>query len=202
MFVTDITEGIAGTGVKAAILKCCTETQGVTPGVDRVLRAVARAHRETGVPISTHSNAVARTGLDQQRVFAEEGVDLSRVIIGHSGDTTELDYLKQLMDAGSLIGMDRCGLFRRSMPTFEERVDTIADLSAAGYADRMVLSHDASCHLDLLPGFDERRFPRWVFTHISDEVVPALIERGVTDEQIDLMLVGNPRRVFETQGGY
>jgi phosphotriesterase-related protein len=202
MFVTDITTGIAQSGVKAAILKCCTETQGLTPGVDRVLRAVSRAHRETGVPISTHTNAKAETGLLQQQVFAEEGVDLSRVVIGHSGDTTDLDYLKRLMEAGSLIGMDRCGLFRRSMPTFEQRVDTIAALCGLGYADRMVLSHDACCHLDLLPGFDDRRFPRWVYTHVSDEVVPALIERGVTDAQVDLMLAGNPRRVFETQGGY
>ena len=202
LFVADITEGIVDTGVKAGILKCCTEVQGLTPGVERVLRAVARAHRETGVPISTHTNAGARTGLDQQRVFAEEGVDLSRVVIGHSGDTTDLDYLRQLMDEGSVIGMDRCGIYRRSMPTFEERVATIAALAAEGYADRMVLSHDASCHLDLLPWFEPERFPKWHYTHISDEVLPALREQGVTEEQTDLMMIGNPRRVFSTLSAY
>jgi phosphotriesterase-related protein len=202
LFVADITEGIVDTGVKAGILKCCTEAQGLTPGVERVLRAVARAHRETGVPISTHTNAGARTGLDQQKVFAEEGVDLSRVVIGHSGDTTDLDYLRQLMDDGSVIGMDRCGIYRRTMPTFEERVATIAALAAEGYADRMVLSHDASCHLDLLPWFEPERFPKWHYTHISDEVLPALREQGVTEEQTDLMMIGNPRRVFSTLSAY
>ena len=90
MFVRDITEGIADTGVKAAILKCATDEPGLTPGVERVLRAVAQAHRATGVPITTHTHAHSRRGLDQQRIFAEEGVDLGRVIIGHSGDTTDL----------------------------------------------------------------------------------------------------------------
>src|SRR6185436_17831443 len=71
MFVRDIEEGIADTGVKAAILKCATDQQGVTPGVERVLRAVAQAHRKTGVPISTHTHAHSRRGLDQQRIFEE-----------------------------------------------------------------------------------------------------------------------------------
>ncbi|HLK19210.1 MAG TPA: hypothetical protein VKT81_09645, partial [Bryobacteraceae bacterium] len=57
MFVRDIRQGIADTGVKAGILKCATDAPGMTPGVERVLRAVAQAHRETGVPISTHTHA-------------------------------------------------------------------------------------------------------------------------------------------------
>ena len=57
MFVSDIEKGIAGTDIKAAILKCATDEPGVTPGVERVLRAVAQAHRRTGVPISTHTHA-------------------------------------------------------------------------------------------------------------------------------------------------
>ncbi|MDQ2949451.1 MAG: phosphotriesterase-related protein, partial [Acidobacteriota bacterium] len=89
MFVKDIQQGIADTGVKAGILKCATDEPGLTPGVERSLRAVAQAHRRTGVPISTHTHARKRRGLDQQRIFREEGVDLRRVIIGHSGDTTD-----------------------------------------------------------------------------------------------------------------
>src|ERR1700754_832802 len=106
MFVRDINEGIAGSSVKAAILKCATDRQGVTPGVDRVLRAVAQAHRQTGVPISTHTHAHTERGLEQQRIFEEEGVDLARVVIGHSGDTTDIDYLEKLVAQGSYTGMD------------------------------------------------------------------------------------------------
>src|SRR3954452_24393851 len=110
MFVRDIEHGIADTGIKAAILKCATDEPGVTPGVERVLRAVAQAHRQTGVPISTHTHSPSKVGLDQQRIFTEEGVDLSRVVIGHSGDTTDIGYLEELIGNGSYIGMDRFGL--------------------------------------------------------------------------------------------
>src|SRR5215813_1853717 len=137
MFVRDIREGIGDTGVKAAILKCATDRQGVTPGVERVLRAVAQAHRITGVPISTHTHAHTERGLEQQRIFVEEGVDLSRVIIGHSGDTTDIEYLEKLIAKGSYIGMDRFGI--DVLLPFEDRVDTVAKLCNLGHADKMVL---------------------------------------------------------------
>src|SRR5260370_30543350 len=95
MFVKDIRQGIADTGVKAGILKCATDSPGRAKGVERVLRAVAQAHRRTAVPISTHTHARRKRGLEQHRIFREEGVDLSRVVIGHSGDTTDLDYLEE-----------------------------------------------------------------------------------------------------------
>ena len=201
MFVGDINDGIADTGVKAAVLKCATDEPGVTEGVERVLRAVAQAHRATGVPISTHTHAPTRRGLDQQRIFAEEGVDLSRVVIGHSGDSTDLDYLEEPMANGSYIGMDRFGI--DVLLPFEERVDTIARLCERGRADRMVLSHDASCFIDWLdPDVVAEMMPRWHYLHISRDVLPALRGRGVTDEQIDQMLVDNPRSIFEVTGAY
>lgn len=201
MFVKDIEEGVAGTGVKAAILKCATDEPGVTPGVERVLRAVALAHRRTGVPISTHTHAPTRRGLEQQRVFTEEGVDLTRVIIGHSGDTTDIDYLEELIAAGSYIGMDRFGI--DVLLPFEDRVATVARLCERGHADKMVLSHDAACFNDWLP---EAALPvvtpNWNFLHIHNDVIPALKQRGVTDEQIRTMLIDNPRKIFERQGAY
>lgn len=201
MFVRDITEGIAGTGVRAGILKCATDVEGLTPGVDRVLRAVAQAHRATGVPITTHTHAHTRRGLEQQRVFAEEGVDLSRVIIGHSGDTTDLGYLEELVAAGSYLGMDRFGV--DNILSFDDRVDTVARMCERGHAERMVLAHDASCYIDWLP--EEALpviLPNWHYLHIHNDVLPALRARGVTEEQITTMLVDNPRRIFSTGGAY
>ncbi|AEV72111.1 putative metal-dependent hydrolase with the TIM-barrel fold [Mycolicibacterium rhodesiae NBB3] len=201
MFVNDIEKGIAGTDIKAAILKCATDEPGVTPGVERVLRAVAQAHRQTGVPISTHTHAATRRGLEQQRIFAEEGVDLSRVVIGHSGDSTDLDYLTELIDAGSYIGMDRFGV--DVFLGFEERVDTVAKMCERGHADKMVLSHDAACLMDWLPeDMVPMVMPNWHYLHIHNDVIPALKERGVTDDQLTTMLVDNPRKIFESQGAY
>lgn len=201
MFVRDIEHGIADTGVKAAILKCATDQPGVTPGVERVLRAVAQAHRQTGVPISTHTHAATRRGLEQQKVFAEEGVDLTRVVIGHSGDTTDTAYLEELIAEGSYIGMDRFGV--DVYLGFEDRVNTVATMCERGHADKMVLSHDASCYFDALP--EEMlpvALPNWHYLHIHDDVIPALKQRGVTDDQLTTMLVDNPRAIFAARGGY
>jgi len=204
MFVRDIEEGIAGTGVRAGILKCATDAHGMTPGCERVIRAVAQAHRRTGVPITTHTDVHNRSGLDQQRILREEGVDLSRVIIGHSGDSTDLDYLQQLVDNGSYIGMDRFGI-DVYLPT-EQRVDTIVELCRRGHANRMVLSHDASCWLDWVePVSEELRqvmSPNWNYLHISRDVIPMLLERGVSQVDVDQMMLHNPREIFSVQGGY
>jgi phosphotriesterase-related protein len=200
MFVRDIEHGIADTGVKAGILKCATDEPGVTPGVERVLRAVAKAHRLTGVPISTHTHAATRRGLEQQRIFEEEGVDLSRVVIGHSGDTTDLDYLEELIGNGSYIGMDRFGV--DVFLPFEDRVNTVAQMCERGHANKMVLSHDAACFMDWVPEELLPALPNWHYLHIHNDVIPALKERGVTDQQLTTMLVDNPRRIFDNQGAY
>jgi phosphotriesterase-related protein len=140
-------------------------------------------------------------GLDQQRIFAEEGVDLSRVVIGHCGDTNEIDYLEELVRNGSYIGMDRFGI--DSILSFEDRVATVATMCARGHAGKMVLSHDASCFLHWIPEkMIPIALPRWNYLHIHKDVIPALKQRGVTEEQIRTMMVDNPRRIFEQQGAY
>jgi phosphotriesterase-related protein len=200
LFVRDISRGIANTGVRSAILKCATDEAGITPGTERVLRACAKAHRRTGVPITTHTNAATHGGLDQQEIFADEGVDLSRVIIGHCGDTTDIEYLELLIANGSYIGMDRFGL--DFVLSFEDRVATVATMCERGHADRMVLSHDKSYFNDWASDEVLATLPNRHYLHITNDVLPALEERGVTPDQIKEMLVDNPRRIFETQGTY
>jgi phosphotriesterase-related protein len=196
-FTRDIVDGIGATGVKAGLLKCCVEAQGLTPGVDRILRAVASTHKETGTPITVHTSGVAQTGRLVVDLFGKESVDLTKVVIGHAGDSNDVDYLMELADTGATLGMDRFGLDNYN-PT-ADRVHTIATLAARGYADRMVLAHDASCFIDYFGGAHDAvrsTMPNWQFGHISDDVLPALRAEGVTDEQIDAMMVDNPRRYF------
>lgn len=201
LFIKDINEGIAGTGVRAAIIKCATDRDGVTPVIDTILRASARAHRATGVPVSTHTWVGGRMGEAQQTVFADEGVDLSRVVIGHSGDSDDLGYLRGLMERGSYIGMDRFGL-DMFLPT-EKRVEVIARLCAEGYAAKMVLSHDASCWSERLTEQElQQRMPNWHYNHIPDDVLPALRAGGVSEAQITQMMVDNPRAIFENNQPY
>jgi phosphotriesterase-related protein len=198
LFVRDVEEGIAGTGVRAAFLKCAIDAPGLTPGVERVMRAVAKAHHRTGVPITVHTHPGTQTGLAVQRVFGEEGVDPGRIVLGHSGDSTDADHLSALADAGFVLGMDRFGINLDT--TFEARADVVVEMCRRGYAERMVLSQDASCYIDWIdPGVMEL-MTQWRYTHIHEEVLPYLREHGVTEEQIETMLVTNPRRYFDAAG--
>jgi phosphotriesterase-related protein len=199
-FVRDLTEGIGDSGVKAAFLKCAVDAPGLTPGVERVLRAVAAAHRETGAPITVHTHSPSQAGRPVLDLLRAEGVDLTRVVVGHAGDSNDLDYLTALADTGAVLGMDRFGLDILN-PT-SDRVATVAALCERGYADRMVLSHDASCFIDWFgpdPESVRKLAPNWHYRHISDAVLPALRAAGVTDAQIDQMLVENPRRYFSAR---
>jgi len=196
-FVKDITEGIAGTGIKAAMLKCAIDEPGLKAGVERVMRAIAKTNRITGTPITVHTAPLQETGLLAQRIMQEEGVDLEDVVIGHCGDTTDVDYLMKIADKGSILGMDRFGVdFAISM---EQRVATIAEMVRRGYAGQLTLSHDCCAWSDFFPEVADYHaaMPRHNYMHIHEDVIPALLEAGVSQGDIDRMFLENPRRYFE-----
>ena len=128
------------------------------------------------------------------------GVDPTRVVLGHSGDSTDADHLSRLADLGYTLGMDRFGI--DAILPFEDRVATVAEMVKRGYADRMVLSHDASCYFDWLDPAFHGAAANWHYLHIENDVLPALRRLGVTEEQINQMLVENPHRYFETADAY
>ena len=196
MFVRDITDGIASTGVRAGLLKCAIDHKGVTPGVERIMRAVARAHHATGTPITVHTHPGSQTGFDVQRVLCdEEGVEPRHIVLGHSGDSTDIGYLTALAESGFVLGMDRFGL--NMAPTFEQRCDTVIELCRRGLADRLVLSQDAACYIDWIDPVFASQLPQWNYSHIHDDVLPYLVEHGVSDADVETMLVDVPRRYFE-----
>ncbi|HVT71381.1 MAG TPA: phosphotriesterase-related protein [Trebonia sp.] len=195
-FVRDITEGIAGTGVRAGMLKCAVDQRGLTEGVEQVLRAVARAHVATGgTPVTIHTHAVGRHGPAIVDVLREEGADLSRVVLGHSGDAVrDPGYLAAMADTGLTLGMDRFGIDH--FATFQERSDLVAELCRRGYAGRMVLAHDTCCYIDWFRpgGVDDLK--DWHYLHVSQDVLPYLRGHGVPESDIDAMLVANPARIL------
>jgi phosphotriesterase-related protein len=193
VFVHDIEEGIQGTEVKAAFLKCAVDEDGMTEHLDKVLRAIARASLRTGRPIMAHSHPANRSGLDEMAIFEEEDVDPGKVQIAHTGDTDDLDYIEELLARGPFIGMDRYGL-DIILPT-EKRNATVIELCRRGHADRMMLSHDAAGAQDWFPTeLKEQLAPNWHFAYLFETVLDQLREGGVDDEQIQTMLVANPAR--------
>lgn len=197
LFTRDIEQGIQGTDIKAAFLKCAIDHHGLTAGVERIMRACARTSLATGAPVMVHTHPGSQTGLQVRRVLAEEGVDPRRVMLAHSGDSTDADHLSDLASDGFVLGMDRFGI--DTILDFQARVGVVVELCRRGFAASMVLSQDAACYIDWVQPDLLPLLPNWTYLHVRRDVVPALLERGVTAEQVDQMLVATPRR-FLTGG--
>jgi phosphotriesterase-related protein len=199
IFIREIREGINDTGVRAGFLKCAVDAPGVAGDVGRVLSAVASASLDTGAPVMVHTNAAARTGLSALAALTERGVDPTRIVIAHAGDSDDLEYLRALADSGASLGFDRFGLDFYAPDA--RRIATLLILISEGYGDRVHLAHDASCFFDPAvanPAFADEKLD---YLHISNEILPALTAAGLTQEQIEELLVANPQRYFQTRPG-
>lgn len=198
LYIREIEQGIEGTGIKAGVIKVATDGD-VTPPNEIVLRAAARAQRATGVPVSTHTNSVQQNGGQQVRIFQDEGVDMSRVCIGHSNDTLDRAYLEGLLASGAYLGMDHYTLEPRpGRPTWQQKTDVLRDLLQKGYAERLMLSHDyvpITAFGTPRPVTAESSPPEG-YLMISRHVLPYLRQLGVSEDQITVMMVDNPRRFF------
>ena len=142
-----------------------------------------------------HTNAQARTGLPALEALTGHGVDPARIVIAHAGDSNDLEYLRAIASTGAWLGCDRFGIDHFN-PLRGPNPDAAPELLDEGYADRIHLSHDAACFMDFMVGdpFFANEKPDYLL--ISNQVVPALLQRGATQEQIDQMMVENPKRFF------
>lgn len=193
IFVREIEVGINDTGVKAGCIKVANDMGGVTPEGERILRGAARACRRTGCPISTHQWAPEKVGERQLEIFIEEGAPMDRIAIGHSADTTDVDYLEGLLKAGVFLSMDRYpGAAGR--PNWEQRNNTVKALLDRGWADRLMLGHDYAPApiMHGTPKPEVMGTTRYLF--VSTVAIPALQAHGVSDEVVDTMMREVPRR--------
>ncbi len=198
VYVSEIQKGIGTTGIRAGIIKCATGKGQVTKYEDTCLRAASRAHKKTGVPITTHTED-GTMGREQLDIFASEGVDLSHVIIGHSCGASDLRYHTDMLDRGCTLGFDRFGL--DFLHPDQLRLAALIGLIGVGYESQLVLSHDTvACWLgrgmDLPPEL-AKKIENWTPTHVFKNIVPALKRAGITDAKIHTMMVENPRRYFQ-----
>ncbi len=202
-FIRDVRDGFRGTDIKAGLLKCAADSEGVTPPLEVMCRAVARAHHETGLPIMVHSFPTGQVGRRQIAIFKEEGVDLSRVKIDHSNDTTDVEYLKWILDQGCYLGLDR---YPGRLVSPHMRTVTMKKLIDEGYAEQLCPSHDCVC-TGVLKQREDGTMPtehvisgpnRHRFLYMKYEVIPELQEMGVADSVIDTLFRENPKRFLGT----
>ena len=200
-FIRDIREGFRGTDIRAGLLKCAADMEGVTRPLETMARAVARAHRETGVPIMVHSYPTGQLARRQIEIFREEGVDLTRVKIDHSNDTTALEYLQWILDQGCWLGLDR---YPGRLVSPHMRTVTLKQLIDLGHGDRLLPSHDCIClhvHNERPDGtlpedhdFTLRNPDQYLY--IQRHVLPDLRAQGVSEAAIERLFIDNPRRFF------
>lgn len=194
LFVRELTEGIAETGIRAGVIKVATGAGRVTPYEDTVLRAAADAHRATGVPITTHTEA-GTMGMEQLDVLCAEGVPAGSIIVGHSCGSSDLGYHLKMLDRGALLGFDRFGL--ELVHPDRERLAALIGLIGIGFASQIVLSHDTVwCWRGRAPKLPPGGLPAWEPTHVFRRILPQLRQAGVSEEAIRTMLIDNPRRYF------
>jgi len=198
LFIHELTHGIRETGIKAGIIKVATGVGEITDYERTILLAAAKASVETGAPITTHTDQ-GSLGDQQQQILTEAGVPAHRIIIGHSCGTDDHAYHMGLARGGSYLGFDRFGI--DAIFPDAKRVASLAKMIQAGAGDRIVVSHDSVWCWKGQP------FPPGMLENIGEDafnptfferkIIPQLREAGVQDEQIDRLLVENPRRFFE-----
>jgi phosphotriesterase-related protein len=192
LFIREIRHGIDDTGVKAGFLKCAVEQHGVIGDIPRILEAIAAAAIETAKPVMVHTNAVARTGLEALETLTGHGVKPERIVIAHAGDSNDLAYLRAIADSGAWLGCDRFGI--EHFNPLADRIRTLLALLGEGYGSRVHLSHDAACFCDFMVGDPAFADEKPDYLLITNQVLPALRQEGVTQAQIDEMMIANPRR--------
>ena len=192
IFRREIEIGIADSGIRAGVIKVANDAEGVTEQGEKVLRAAARVQRQTGRPISTHHWAPREIGRLQVQIFQEEGAEMDRVCIGHSADTTDANYLEDLLRAGVYLSMDRYPTLNHypgyeETPSWQERNATVKTLIDRGWESRLMLGHDYAPHV-------HKEETPTLYLFLSNVAIPALRAGGVSEETINTMMCDAPRR--------
>lgn len=205
LFIREALDGIEGTDTKAGIIKCATHSDHITKDDERMLRIISKVHRETDLPIITHS--IGHSGYEQQDIFEDEGVDLNRVIIGHLGDLDDVDYIESIAKRGSYIGLDRFSI--DTIMPLSVRTDVLKELCDRGYKDQIIVSHDCMCFMDgrdslnifgdTWENFMKERHDdmEYKYTYVFDKIWPMLRQKGMGDDDFDQFLIQTPRKYFE-----
>jgi len=202
-YLSEITDGVGSTGLRPGIIKAATGLDA-SPLERRVLAGAAKAQAQAGVAIITHTEN-SRHGDVQQAVFAENGADPSRIMIGHQDEQKSAAPISALAANGTFVGIDRVGL--ESLASDDHRADMVAELIRGGHRERLCLSQDCVCNskapkvpFALSSGVkitvEQFLGNMKPMTHVLTAFAGKLRDRGVTEEDLDVIFRDNPRRLL------
>lgn len=198
-FVREIEDGVGETGVKCGVIKIATGDGKVSDYERKVLTAAARAAKLTGVPLISHTENCS-CGHDQIDIAVGAGMPACTLIVGHSDGRDDHAYQKSLADRGSYVGFDRFGLTQQISD--ETRMRNLKAMCDAGHRDRVMVSHDTvNCWAGGLGNTDpielNKAMPNWKMTHLFENIFPELKRMGMSQADLDHIVIENPRRYFE-----
>ena len=188
--VKDLTEGMDSTSIKAGLIKASSSKDKMTPGEIKVFQAAVKAQIKTGAPVSTHTE-VGNLALDQIQILVAGGVHPARILIGHLDRKLEKEYLFSVAKTGVYMGIDQISK-EKYYPDLE-RIRLINQLVDAGYSKQIMLSADMA-RKSYWPTYGFGKGPG--LTYILWRFVPWMIEEGIPEEAVKLMLIHNPARLF------
>ena len=205
----DITVGVGDTAIRSGIIgEVGINGDPLTPNEIKVVRASARASRATGAAISFHSGGLLREKLDVARIVSEEGGDLTRTIFGHSDViANNMPLMLELLETGVYVQFDLLGrvVTALSLGPSDPRnpwedylsiagavlvADAIMKLIDTGYLDRILISQDIATKVQL------KRYGGTGYSFILESFLPHLRRIGISDEQINQIMVESPKRVL------
>jgi phosphotriesterase-related protein len=190
--VLEANDGVGATGIRPGIIgEIGTDKPWVSALEERVHRAAARAAKRTGLAITTHG-VMSAVGLDQIRIFEEEGVDPARVVIGHADSYPILEHHLAILERGASVEFDFLGMSFNAVERHGEPrvVELLCELLGRGHADRILLSQDVCNDAQL------QRYGGNGYTYVATTFLPRLLAAGVSDAEIETMTVANPRRLL------
>lgn len=197
MMVKEINEGIEGTTVRAGFMGDVGTTGSVTANEQKVLRACARAHLETGVAIGIHIDPGAQEALTVAKILFEEGVQPDRIVMEHMDENPDDEYHVRVADTGVFVEFDTWGSemylggrYYATEPKDTVRAAQTKFLIDRGYADQLLVAQDIWIRMLM------RRYGGEGYDSFLTYGVPMLLQVGVTEEQIRMMTVDNARRAL------
>jgi phosphotriesterase-related protein len=194
LYVKEITEGVGDTGIKAGVIKIASGHDPASEYERKMIGVAGEVSRLTGVPIISHTN-IASHGHEQIDIVEDHGGHANCMIVGHSGDRDDHQYQASIAERNAFVGLDRFGL-EMILPD-ELRVKNLIQLVEAGYRDQIVVSQDHPLCLLGRMGPDLATIaPKWGIAHIFKRILPRLSELGLSANDIEKILVDNPRRLF------
>jgi phosphotriesterase-related protein len=206
--IDELTHGMDNTDIKAGMIGEIGTSLRTAPNDLKVWKASAKAHLETGVPIYFHTERPGKEGMLILDTLEKSDVDLGKVVIGHCSDGIgipkgmDIGYQEAIADRGAYLGYDNFGqeeyydeggkmIGGEAVVTRDiDKVNGIVQLVKDGYLPHILLSCDVCWKMHL------KTYGGYGFDHVLRNIVPSLKRNGLTQEEVNGLLIDNPRKLF------